>query len=238
MPLLLSWLVLPSKSTPIIRPDIEYRPISEDFVNRLEFSRLGWFLLLLIFISLLFIFRTCLWKNGVCWQPKMVVVKKGVKHSQSIASVTNSQITVLACSNADGLFCHCLWFLMERFLNQNLYSRRSTRDFLWSFKIRLDRFGFIWALVRSSFLAFAPAVCPLLLLIDGHSSHYNPQVFKKAAEEGVSMFVLQTHLTQPLDKGPFGPLKNSWKDICRDYLDSRVSIIIITHLLTFFHSSG
>ena len=34
-------------------------------------------------------------------QPKMVV-KKGVKHSQSIASITNSQITVLACSNAGG----------------------------------------------------------------------------------------------------------------------------------------
>jgi hypothetical protein len=33
------------------------------------------------------------------------------------------------------------------------------------------------------FLAYAPPVRPLLLLLDGHSSHFNPITIEKAAEE-------------------------------------------------------
>ena len=33
------------------------------------------------------------------------------------------------------------------------------------------------------FLVYAPPVRPLLLLLDGHSSHYSPQLVNKAAEE-------------------------------------------------------
>lgn len=68
---------------------------------------------------------------------------------------------------------------------------------------------------------FAPSLRPLLLLVDGHSSHYNPRVIKKAAEEGVGIFVLPpntTDLIQSVDKGPFGPLKSAWKEVCREYL--------------------
>ena len=46
--------------------------------------------------------------------------------------------------------------------------------------------------------------------MDGHSTHYQPSVIFKAAEEHVILFCLPphtTHLTQPLDKGCFGPLK-------------------------------
>ena len=53
-------------------------------------------------------------------------------------------------------------------------------------------------------LSHTPPLCPLLLLLDGHSSHYTPSVISKAAEEGIIMFCLppnSTHLTQHLDKG-------------------------------------
>ena len=174
--------------------------------------------------------KWCLLKES---QPK-VVVKKGVKHSQSIASVTNSQITVLACSNAGGFVMPLFVIFDGKILKPELTLGEVPGTFYGLSKsgwIDSDLFE-LWFVHH--FLALAPAVCPLLLLIDGHSSHYNPQVFKKAAEEGVAMFVLPTHLTQPLDKRPFGPLKNSWKDICRDYLDSRVSLIIIMHFTDYF----
>ena len=54
------------------------------------------------------------------------------------------------------------------------------------------------------FLLHAPSVRPLLLLLDGHSTHYNPSFIQRAAEEKVIVFCLPpntTHLTQPLDKG-------------------------------------
>ena len=42
------------------------------------------------------------------------------------------------------------------------------------------------------FLLYAPPVRPLLLLIDGHSSHYSPNFVNKAAEEKVIVFCLPT----------------------------------------------
>ncbi len=55
----------------------------------------------------------------------------------------------------------------------------------------------------------APAARPILLLLDGHSSHYTPSFIKK---ERVIAFCLPphtSHITQPLDKGPFSPLKHA-----------------------------
>ena len=66
---------------------------------------------------------------------------------------------------------------------------------------------------RHHFLMHIPPVRPILLLLDGHSSHYSPSLVKKAASEGIVLFCLpphSTHPTQPLDKGCFGPLKRFW----------------------------
>ena len=49
----------------------------------------------------------------------------------------------------------------------------------------------------SHFLLHAPAVCPLLLLLDGHSSHYSPSLLRKAADEGVIIFCLPPHMNTP-----------------------------------------
>lgn len=84
--------------------------------------------------------------------------------------------------------------------------------------IDAELFG-LW--FEQHFLAYAPPTRPLLLLLDGHSSHYNPRFIKKAAEEDIIVFCVPPHAThrvQPLDKGPFGPLKSAWKQVCRDYL--------------------
>ena len=71
------------------------------------------------------------------------------------------------------------------------------------------------------FLAHAPPVRPLLFLMDGHSSHFQPSVIHTAAIERVIVFCLPphtTHLTQPLDKGCFGPLKSHWREECWSYI--------------------
>ena len=76
----------------------------------------------------------------------------------------------------------------------------------------------IW--FSNHFLCYA-ATWPLLLLIDGHSSHYCPDTIHLAASEQVFRFTLPpntTHLTQLLDKACFGPLKVAWKDACHEYM--------------------
>ena len=56
--------------------------------------------------------------------------------------------------------------------------------------------------------------------MDGHSAHYCPQVIRAAAKEKVILYTLPsntTHLTQPLDKGHFGPIKTYWRQICHEF---------------------
>ena len=71
------------------------------------------------------------------------------------------------------------------------------------------------------FLVYAPPARPILLLMDGHSSHFSPVFINKAAEEQVIVFCLpphSTHKAQPLDKGVFGPFKRAWREECHTYM--------------------
>ena len=83
--------------------------------------------------------------------------------------------------------------------------------------------GLTWSCLTSGsqIIFFLMSARPLLCLLDGHSSHYCPEMIRLAAAEQVIIFALPpntTHLTQPLDKGCFGPLKVCWKEACQDYM--------------------
>ena len=68
--------------------------------------------------------------------------------------------------------------------------------------------------LKVHFLVNAVSRRPLLLLLDGHSSHFEPQSIEFAKENGVVIFRLPPHTThecQLLDVGLFGPLKKHWQ---------------------------
>ncbi len=82
---------------------------------------------------------------------------------------------------------------------------------------------------KRHFLRYVSAVRPIILLMDGHSSHYSPETIQLAAEEEVILFALPpntTHLSQPLDKGVFGPFKVHWRQVCHDYRVSQPGRVI------------
>ena len=86
---------------------------------------------------------------------------------------------------------------------------------------------------RRHFFRYAPATRPLLLLLDGHASHYCPDTINLAAEQGVIIFTLPpntTHLTQPLDKGVFGPFKQHWRRVCHDFLISHPGQVVNNYI--------
>ena len=65
------------------------------------------------------------------------------------------------------------------------------------------------------FLQYAVAARPLLLVLDGHSSHYQPELVQYAKEKDVILFCLPPHTThesQPLDISVFKPLKQNWQN--------------------------
>ena len=71
------------------------------------------------------------------------------------------------------------------------------------------------------FLEYAPSGKPLLLLLDGHSSHYNPEFIRFAAQKGVIVFALPpntTHISQPLDGVCFKALKQCWDEQCSSFM--------------------
>ena len=74
---------------------------------------------------------------------------------------------------------------------------------------------------KHHFLLHAPSCRPILLMMDGNSTHFQPSVVCMATKEEVILFCLpphSTHLTQPLDKGCVGQLKSAWKEVCHDFL--------------------
>ncbi len=70
------------------------------------------------------------------------------------------------------------------------------------------------------FLKHSVAARPLLLLLDGHSSHFTLDLVNSAAENDVIILCLPPHTTadtQPLDTSCFGPLKVHWSNECQAY---------------------
>lgn len=83
--------------------------------------------------------------------------------------------------------------------------------------------GLFYGWLEEHFLAHAVPGRPLLLLVDGHSSHYDPDSIRYARDRHVIIFCLPPHTTheaQPLDIGFFSPMKNNWGDVCHDFIQS------------------
>ena len=70
---------------------------------------------------------------------------------------------------------------------------------------------------------------PLLLLVDGHSSHYDPDSIQFAQNQSIIIFCLPPHTTheaQPLDVSFLGPLKKNWSHVCHDFIQSSSGKVI------------
>ena len=153
--------------------------------------------------------------------PPKVVAKKGQKHPTSLTSGKKSQVTVLACVSAGG---YCMPPLVI-FKSQTLQDGMDVGEVPGTM-YGLSESGWINKEIFSDwftfhFLKYAPPARPLLLLMDGHSSHFTPDFIHRAANEKVVVMCLppnSTHRTQPLDKGAFSPLKQAWREECHAFL--------------------
>ena len=79
------------------------------------------------------------------------------------------------------------------------------------------------------FLEQIPPARPVMLLVDGHSSHYEPDTIQAAAEHGVVIFCLPphcTHVAQPLDVSFFRPLKVYWSEACHTFMQENPGCVV------------
>ena len=150
-----------------------------------------------------------------------IIAAKGTKKVRQCTSGSKTQITILACASASGqAILPMVVFAGKHFNSALAKGEVPTTLYRMSSSGWMDQELFAdWFL--HYFLMYAVASRPLLLILDGHSSHYTLELVKLAAEHDVILFCLPPHTTadsQPLDTTCFKPLKAYWVDVCRKYL--------------------
>ena len=149
------------------------------------------------------------------------VVKKGQRKVRYRSSGNKNQVTVVACVNAAGNAMPLMSYLTQKNLNIDWTLGEmpgTTYGLSINGWINMELFR-LW--FTKHFLQHAVSARPLLLLMDGHSSHYCPETIRLAQQQDVILFTLQPHTThemQTLDISVFSLLKTHWLDVCHDYL--------------------
>ena len=164
-------------------------------------------------------------------KPLKVVDAVGAKNPSYITGDSKQQITVLACTSAAGAVVPPLVIFNRKTLPMEL-ARGEVPGTCYG----LSEKGWITRDIFQSwfidhFLIYAPATRPLLLLLDGHSTHYCPEVIRMASEHKIILFALPPHttnLTQPLDKSAVSALKVCWRQTCHKFLVSHPGRVV-TH---------
>ena len=162
-------------------------------------------------------------------KPLKEIFVRGEKNPCSVTAGNKSQITVVGCVSAAGQCLPPMVVWPRKRMKPELAIGEvpgTVYDLVESGWMNQELFK-LW--FERHFLRYAPAARPLLLLLDGHSSHYCTETLKLAQEQDVIMFALPpntTHLTQPLDKGAFGPLKLRWRQVVHDFRTSHPGQVV------------
>ena len=128
-------------------------------------------------------------------RPGKRVAVRGQKHVHVVNSGKKEQVTVLACASASG-------YVLPPMI---VYKRKNLTPQLRAEEVDGTAYGLSpsgwmdgelfheW--FQLHFLQYAPAVRPLLLLLDGHSSHYRLEFIREASTQGVIVFCLPPNTT-------------------------------------------
>ena len=156
-------------------------------------------------------------------RPPKIVTRKGQKKVRYRTSGNKSQITVIGCISAVGQAIPPFVIFDAKNLNVEWTNGEVPgTTYGLSEKGWVDTELFRGWLV-DHFLKHAVATRPLFLLLDGHSSHYQPELIHFAKDHDIVLFCLPPHTThesQPLDTTVFGPLKQHWRSVCHEYMQS------------------
>ena len=82
------------------------------------------------------------------------------------------------------------------------------------------------------FVKHIPPIRPVMLLIDGHSSYYESETIRAAAEAGIVMFCLSPHsphMAKPLDVNFFLPLKVFWTEAWHSFMHNNPGCIVMKY---------
>ncbi|XP_068567903.1 uncharacterized protein [Cebidichthys violaceus] len=154
---------------------------------------------------------------------------RGTKRAYKQAQGTREHFTVLACLNAAGEDVPP-FIIYKGGYPGGPYNKEGVPDALYGkspagyMDSELFRKWFV-----GHFLKFAAQERPLLLIMDGHQSHLDPELVRAAQREGVILLCLPphtSHILQPLDVSFFGPLKANFSGVTGDLLAVSHSFLV------------
>ena len=158
-----------------------------------------------------------------------IVAKRGQKKVRYRTSGNKNQITVIACVSASGQCIPPFVIFDAKRLNMEWRKDEVVRT-----SYGLSDNGWVdselfrgW--LSEHFHSNAVSDRPILLLLDGHSLHYQPELISFAKQYEVILFCLPPHTThesQPLDVSVFKSLKQNWQQACHNFIQSNPSLVI------------
>ena len=149
-----------------------------------------------------------------------VVAKRGQKKVRYRTSGNKSQVTVITCVSASGQCIPPFVIFDAKRLNMDWRNGEIVGTaYGLSDKGWVDSELFRgW--LEEHFLAHAVGARPILLLLDGHGSYYQPQLIEHAKKFGVIIFCLlpyTMHESRPLDASVFKSRKQNWQQACHQF---------------------
>lgn len=169
-------------------------------------------------------------ETGIPLDPRApnIIVKRGQKKVRYRQSGKKEQISVIGCGNAAGQSIPPMVIFEGKYLNYEwTIGEVPGTTYGMSDKGWTDQELFLYWLKH--FLEYANPQRPLLLLLDGHSSHFELSSIEMAQKKEVIILCLPPHTThesQPLDSAVFGPLKKHWTQVCHDFQQANPGAVI------------
>lgn len=156
----------------------------------------------------------------LCPKTTRVIAMRNKRHVYSVNSDQKMQITTLVAASAAGAVIPPMHvFPGVRFRYNPLdgcidgaYFGKSESGWM------ITELFYGW--VANHFAAHIPPERPVLLLVDGHTTHIDVETSKFCTQNGILLYCLpphSSHVTQPLDVGFFGALKGNWKKAVDDF---------------------
>lgn len=174
-------------------------------------------------------------------KPSKVIALKGTKKVHCRTSGNKMQITILACASAAGSVIPPMVIFEGKRLNPE-WTKGEVAGTLYGMSDKgwtdMELFSY-W--MKDLFLPNIPPVRPVLLLLDGHSSHYEPDIIRYAASQGVIVVCLPphtTHVSQPLDVSFFKPLKSYWSEVCHRYMQDNPGRVVTKYQFSSLFSTA
>ena len=156
----------------------------------------------------------------LCPKTSRVIALKNQRHVYGVTSDTKTQITTLVAANAAGNVIppmHVFPGIRFRYnplegCVEGAYFGRSDNGWM------VTELFYGW--LANHFIKHITSERPVLLLVDGHTTHIDIETSKFCMHHGILLYCLpphSSHATQPLDVGFFGALKSNWKKAVNNF---------------------